>query len=113
VPQASTTKYRTSTSLRRSLPGGGTISLSSLASEPPLRDAPVADVLSVVRALDRLAARDAERARIVELRFFAGLSIEETAAALHVSPGTVMREWTFTKAWLRRTIAGPGETVME
>jgi RNA polymerase sigma-70 factor, ECF subfamily len=64
-------------------------------------------------ALTELAQVDERKARIVELRFFAGLSIEETAAALHVSPGTVMREWTFTKAWLRRTIAGSGETVLE
>lgn len=64
-------------------------------------------------ALTALAQVDERKARIVELRFFAGLSIEETAAALHVSPGTVMREWTFTKAWLRRTIEGSGETVQE
>jgi RNA polymerase sigma factor (sigma-70 family) len=64
-------------------------------------------------ALTELAQVDERKARIVELRFFAGLSIEETATALHVSPGTVMREWTFTKAWLRRTIAGPGETVLK
>ena len=64
-------------------------------------------------ALTALAQVDERKARIVELRFFAGLSIEETAAALHISPGTVMREWTFTKAWLRRTIEGPGETVLE
>lgn len=64
-------------------------------------------------ALTELAQVDERKARIVELRFFAGLSIEETAAALHVSPGTVMREWTFTKAWLRRTIEGPGETVLK
>jgi RNA polymerase sigma factor (TIGR02999 family) len=62
-------------------------------------------------ALTTLAKIDERKARIVELRFFAGLSIEETAAALHVSPGTVMREWTFTKAWLRRTIEGAGDSV--
>ena len=64
-------------------------------------------------ALTELGQVDERKARIVELRFFAGLSIEETAAALHVSPGTVMREWTFTKAWLRRTIEGPGARVTE
>jgi RNA polymerase sigma factor (TIGR02999 family) len=64
-------------------------------------------------ALTALAQVDERKARIVELRFFAGLSIEETAAALRVSPGTVMRDWTFTKAWLRRTIEGPGETALE
>ena len=73
---------------------------------------PDEDVLAVDEALTALATVDPRAVRVVELRFFAGLSIEETAAALHVSPGTVMREWTFTKAWLRRTI-GSGETVPE
>jgi RNA polymerase sigma factor (TIGR02999 family) len=53
-------------------------------------------------ALANLAKVDERKARIVDLRFFAGLSIEETAEVLHVSPGTVMRDWTFAKAWLSR-----------
>jgi DNA-directed RNA polymerase specialized sigma24 family protein len=53
-------------------------------------------------ALTNLAAIDLRKSQIVELRFFGGLSIDETATALAVSPGTVMRDWTLAKAWLRR-----------
>jgi len=52
-------------------------------------------------ALQRLETRDERQGKIVELRFFGGLSIEETAQVLKVSPGTVMRDWTFARAWLR------------
>ena len=61
-----------------------------------------AEVVNVHEALERLAEFDARKSQIVELRFFAGLSIEETAEVLEVSPGTVMRDWTLAKAWLRR-----------
>jgi RNA polymerase sigma factor (TIGR02999 family) len=62
------------------------------------------DIVALDDALNSLAAVDQRQSRIVELRFFAGLSIEETAEVLAVSPGTVMRDWTFAKAWLRRAI---------
>jgi RNA polymerase sigma factor (TIGR02999 family) len=55
-------------------------------------------------ALSRLEAIDPEQAKIVELRYFAGLSIEETAAALDVSPATVKRRWTMARAWLFREL---------
>src|SRR5262249_12737241 len=55
-------------------------------------------------ALAALAEFDPRRGQIVELRFFGGLSVEETAEALNVSPGTVAREWTLAKAWLQREI---------
>lgn len=58
------------------------------------------DVLALDAALNRLAERDARAARIVELRFYAGLSVEETAAALELSDRTVKREWSFARAWL-------------
>jgi RNA polymerase sigma factor (TIGR02999 family) len=61
-----------------------------------------AEVVNVHEALERLAAFDVRKAQIVELRFFGGLSIEETAEVLAVSPGTVMRDWTLAKAWLHR-----------
>ena len=64
------------------------------------------DVLALDAALDRLAAFDPHRARVVELRYITGLTIEETAAVLHVSPATVKREWTVARAWLRREL-GP------
>lgn len=64
-----------------------------------------AEVINVHEALEGLAAFDARKAQIVELRFFGGLSIEETAEVLAVSPGTVMRDWTLAKAWLHREMA--------
>jgi RNA polymerase sigma factor (sigma-70 family) len=60
----------------------------------------------VDRALDRLSRRDPRQARIVELRYFAGLSIAETAEVLDISTGTVKNEWTIAKAWLHREIRG-------
>jgi RNA polymerase sigma factor (TIGR02999 family) len=65
---------------------------------------PCADILAVDLALQRLAAEDARKARVVELRFFGGLSIEETAEALDVSARTVHSDWSFARAWLYRTL---------
>jgi RNA polymerase sigma factor (TIGR02999 family) len=62
------------------------------------------EVVALDDALKALAVMDARKSKIVELRFFGGLSIEETAEVLGVSPGTVMRDWTLAKAWLRREI---------
>jgi len=64
-----------------------------------------AEVLALDYALNSLAEIDARKGQIVELRFFGGLSIEETAEVLQVSPGTVMRDWTLAKAWLRKEMA--------
>ena len=64
------------------------------------------DLLAIDEALERLAAIDPQQARVVELRFFSGLSVEETAAALGVSPKTVKRDWSVARAWLRREIGG-------
>ena len=63
------------------------------------------DLLDLDDALTRFAALDPPKARLVELRYFAGLSIPEAAAALGVSPATVGREWTVARAWLRRELA--------
>ncbi len=62
------------------------------------------DVLAIDEALTRLAAVDRQQAQIVELRFFSGLSVEETATALGISPRTVKRDWSVARAWLRREI---------
>lgn len=62
------------------------------------------DLLRLDDALDRLAEIDPEQARIVELRYFSGFSIEETAAILGISPSTVKRDWRAAKAWLRREL---------
>jgi RNA polymerase sigma factor (TIGR02999 family) len=69
------------------------------------------DVLALDAALDRLAALDPGQARLVELRYFAGLTIDDTAAALEVSPATVSREWTVARRWLRRELARRGVPV--
>jgi RNA polymerase sigma factor (TIGR02999 family) len=62
------------------------------------------DLLALDSALERLAALDPEQARIVELRFFGGLTVEETADELGVSPATVKRHWTVARAWLAREL---------
>ena len=64
------------------------------------------DLVALDEALDRLAALDPEQARLVELRFFGGLTIEETADAMQISPATVKRHWTVARAWLARELAG-------
>jgi len=66
----------------------------------------VDEVIALDDALKNLAQFDQRKSQIVELRFFGGLSIEETAELLKVSPGTVMRDWTLAKAWLRKQIVG-------
>lgn len=81
-----------------------TVSLSALVTDPVAEPVHSSDVLAVDRALERLAQRDAEHARIVELRFFAGLSIAETAHVLGRSPATVKRAWRLAKAWLYREL---------
>jgi RNA polymerase sigma factor (TIGR02999 family) len=81
----------------------------------PLRldtDAPLAgpepslDVLALDEALAKLQSIDAQKARVVELRFFGGLSVDETAATLGVSASTVARDWVFARTWLHRAMSG-------
>ena len=67
---------------------------------------PTIDALALDEALDRLAAIDPQHARIVELRYFAGLTIEETSEALGISPATVKRDWTWARAWLHQQLGG-------
>src|SRR4051812_13545381 len=64
------------------------------------------DLLALDEALERLAALDPEQARLVELRFFGGLTVEETAEAMDISPATVKRHWTVACAWLARELEG-------
>jgi len=66
------------------------------------------DLIALDRALTDLATIEPEQARIVELRYFGGLSVEETGDALHISPATVKRHWTIARAWLLRAMAGSG-----
>jgi RNA polymerase sigma factor (TIGR02999 family) len=72
-------------------------------------DTRTAEVVALDEALESLATFDERKSRLVELRFFGGLSIEETAEVLQVSPGTVMRDWTLAKSWLQREINKRGE----
>ncbi|MGH9935201.1 MAG: sigma-70 family RNA polymerase sigma factor [Blastocatellia bacterium] len=90
---------------------GGGAQMVSLDEAMEVSDERAADVIALDDALAALAGLDQRKSRIIELRFFGGLSIEETAEVLGLSPGTVMREWTFAKAWLRREIdkGGPDE----
>jgi len=83
--------------------GGGVrpISLEENIAASPSR-AP--DLIALDEALDRLTKMDARKGKVVELRFFGGLSVEETAGVLNVSPFTVIRDWNFAKAWLHREI---------
>lgn len=79
-----------------------TLDESLLASSP---DATI-DLVALDRALSRLSTLDAAHARVVELRYFGGLSVEETAAAMGLSPATIKRHWTLARAWLLRELGG-------
>jgi RNA polymerase sigma factor (TIGR02999 family) len=68
--------------------------------------APDVDLLALDRALDALAKLDARQSKIVELRFFAGLSIEDTSEVLGMSPATVKRDWVTARAWIYRSMTG-------
>jgi RNA polymerase sigma factor (TIGR02999 family) len=80
---------------------GGSLIQVPLDEIENLAQQQAANVVAVDEALQRLEAIDTRQSQIVELRFFAGLSIDETAELLKVSPGTVMRDWTFARAWLK------------
>jgi len=82
------------------------VSLEEALVVSPEKDA---DIVAVDEALTQLAAMDARKSQVVELRFFGGLSVEEAAEVLKISPETVMRDWKFAKAWLLRAVSGePG-----
>ena len=67
-------------------------------------EAETVDLLALDEALERLTALDPAKVRLVELRYFAGMSVAETAAALGVSPSSVDREWAVARRWLRREL---------
>ena len=69
-------------------------------------EGPDLDLLALNEALERLAQRDPRQARIVELRFFGGLTGEEVARLLGISRKAVVKEWTMARAWLRREVRG-------
>ena len=83
--------------------GGGRVAVT-LDHYEDVGDNPEVDILAVHEALQRLARFDEQQARIVELRFFGGLSIEETAETLGVGHATIEREWAMARAWLRNEL---------
>lgn len=83
---------------------GGNVDKVYLEEASMVATARPADVVAVDEALIRLAEFDPQQARLVELRFFGGLSIEETADVLEISPATVKRNWNVAKAWLAREL---------
>jgi RNA polymerase sigma-70 factor (ECF subfamily) len=86
---------------RNSAKRGGSMVQVPLDDIATLAQEQAGNVIALDDALKQLEASDERQSKIVELRFFGGLSIEETADVLKVSPGTVMREWTFARSWLR------------
>jgi RNA polymerase sigma-70 factor (ECF subfamily) len=69
-------------------------------------DEPRHDFVALDDALQALAMFDERKSRVIELRFFGGLSVEETATTLNISTKTVVRDWNFAKAWLQRELTG-------
>ena len=89
---------------RRAKRGGSAMMVSLAAASEEAENARTSDLLAIDEALERLAAIDEDQVRIIELRFFAGLTVEETAHVLGRSPRTVKREWRLAKAWLFREL---------
>jgi RNA polymerase sigma factor (TIGR02999 family) len=83
--------------------GGQQVSLDDAVA---VADTPSQDFVALDDALHALEAIDARKCKVVEMRFFAGMSLEETAEALHLSVGTVKRDWRLAKAWLARELGG-------
>jgi RNA polymerase sigma factor (TIGR02999 family) len=87
--------------------GGHALQVSLSEAESVSREQ-AANVVALDAALKALAKINSRQSKIVELRFFGGLSIEEAAEVICVSPGTVMRDWTFARAWLRKEMSDSG-----
>jgi RNA polymerase sigma-70 factor (ECF subfamily) len=85
--------------------GGGAVHIP-IDAAVVLSSQQVEQVVAVDVALQRLANVDERKSRIFEMRFFGGLTVEEVAEALGVSPNTVIRDWNFARAWLRRELGG-------
>jgi RNA polymerase sigma factor (TIGR02999 family) len=86
---------------------GGGMTAVPLDDVPPDNERPLEDLIALSRALDELERLDERQARVVECRFFGGLSLDETAEALGISAATVSRDWTFARAWLHRAVGAP------
>lgn len=90
-------------SKHRTKRGGSAIRVSLSEAAAVTKNSDI-DFVELDEALNRLAEIDPQQSKIVELRFFSGLNVEETAAALNISPATVKRDWSVAKAWLHREI---------
>jgi len=86
--------------------GGAGVCRLTLDEALEIQQTAAVDVIALDGALDRLSELDPQQSRIVELRFFAGLTIEDTSEVMGISPATVKRDWTSARAWLHREIAG-------
>ena len=95
---------RTRGAAKRGGQDGDAVHAVTLGEADAATSEPAAEVLAVHEALERLAVLDAEQARLVEMRYFVGLTIAETAAALGVSTATANRTWAVASAWLRREL---------
>ncbi len=84
---------------------GGKAERVNLDELPDLGESRARELIALEDALNALAEIDARKARVVELRFFGGLSVEETAAVLAISPETVMRDWKFSRSWLQAELS--------
>jgi RNA polymerase sigma factor (TIGR02999 family) len=89
---------------RNAVKRGGGVTLVGLDDVAPSVESGIVDVVALDEALNDLAVLEERLCQVVELRFFAGLSITETAAALEISSATVERDWAFAKAWLRQRL---------
>jgi RNA polymerase sigma factor (sigma-70 family) len=78
---------------------------TTLHDDLAISSGPTGELIAIDDALKTLESLDARKARVVELRFFGGLTEEETAEVLKISPDTVIRDWQFAKVWLRRELA--------
>lgn len=88
-----------------SLQRDGTSAAIDLDQIPDMGSGRAEEILAIHEALEHLAKMDARQAQVVEMRYFVGLSVDETAEVLKISPQSVMRDWKLAKAWLRREIA--------
>jgi RNA polymerase sigma factor (TIGR02999 family) len=87
---------------------GGDLARPELETEELVAPEPREDLLALVDALNKLAEGHRQAADLVQLRYFAGLTLPEAAQALGISPRTAGRLWAFARVWLRREIEGPG-----
>jgi RNA polymerase sigma factor (TIGR02999 family) len=86
--------------------GAGHVTIDERVMSAPAKDV---DVEALDEVLERLTARDPRRARVVELKYFGGMTIEEIAEVTGTSPATVKRDWAFARAWLHRELYGDVE----